>query len=73
MLLMAEKKRSSKPGKPMRPKRDIVSFRMLPETKRMLDRAAAQTDTTLGRYIEKALRTQFRKDGIAQETHEQAE
>jgi len=39
----------------------------------MLDRAAAQTDTTLGRYIEKALRTQFRKDGIAQETHEQAE
>ena len=30
----------------------------------MLDRAAAETDTTLGRYIEKALRAQFRKDGI---------
>ena len=47
-----------------KPKRDIVSFRILPETKRMLDRAVVKTDTTLGRYIEKALRAQFRKDGI---------
>src|SRR5215468_5693441 len=73
MLLMLEKKRSSKPQKRLRPKRDIVSVRLLPETKRMLDRAAVETDTTLGRYIEKALRTQFRKDGIAEETREQAE
>lgn len=45
-------------------KRNIASFRILPETKRMLDRAVVKTDTTLGRYIEKALRAQFRKDGI---------
>jgi hypothetical protein len=35
--------------------------------KEMLDRAVAQTDTTLGRYIEKALRAQFRKDGIKED------
>lgn len=55
-----------KKGSSTRPKskRDIASFRILPETKRMLDRAVAKTDTTLGRYIEKALRAQFKKDGI---------
>jgi hypothetical protein len=72
MLLMPEKKWSSKPPRLLRPKRDIVSVRLLPETKRMLDRAAVKTDTTLGRYIEKALRAQFRKDGIEEETHDQA-
>jgi hypothetical protein len=30
----------------------------------MLDRAATEMDMTLGRYIETALRAQFRKDGI---------
>ena len=44
--------------------RNTVSIRILPETKRMLDRAVVKTDTSLGRYIEKALRAQFRKDGI---------
>ena len=63
-LLMSGKKRSSKPKKEQKPKRDTVSFRLLPETKRMLDRAVVKTDTSLGRYIEKALRAQFRKDGI---------
>jgi len=70
---MPQKKRSSKQQKPSKPKRDTVSFRLLPETKQMLDRAVVETDTTLGRYIEKALRAQFRKDGIKEETHEQAE
>ena len=65
-LLMAQKKRSSTKPKRLKP-RDTVSFRLLPETKKMLDRAAAQTDTTLGRYIEKALIAQFRKDGIKEE------
>jgi predicted transcriptional regulator len=53
-----------KAAKQLKPKRDTVSFRLLPETKQMLDRAAAQTDMTRGRYIEKALRAQFKKDAI---------
>jgi hypothetical protein len=65
-LLMSGEKRSSKPRKDLKPKpkRDTASFRLLPETKQLLDRAATQTDTTRGRYIEKALRAQFKKDGI---------
>jgi predicted transcriptional regulator len=47
-----------------RPKRNAVTVRLLDETKEMLDRAAAKTDTTQGRYVEKALRAQFKKDGI---------
>jgi predicted transcriptional regulator len=61
---MLGEKRNSKPKKGQKPKRDTASFRLLPETKQLLDRAAAQTDTTRGRYIEKALRAQFKKDGI---------
>jgi uncharacterized protein (DUF1778 family) len=64
MLLMPGEKRSSKPSKQLKPKRETVSFRLLPETKELLDLAAVQTDTTRGRYIEKALRAQFKKDGI---------
>jgi hypothetical protein len=63
-LLMPQEKRSSTKPKRLKPRRDTVSFRLLPETKEMLDRAVVETDTTLGRYIEKALRAQFRKDGI---------
>jgi hypothetical protein len=47
-----------------RPHRETVSFRLLPDTIDKLGIAAAQTDTTLGRYIEKALKAQFRRDGI---------
>jgi uncharacterized protein (DUF1778 family) len=61
---MLGEKRNSKPKKERKPKRDTASFRLLPETKQLLARAAAQTDTTRGRYIEKALRAQFKKDGI---------
>jgi hypothetical protein len=64
---MPQKKRSSTKVKPLKPKRDTISFRLLPETKEMLDRAVARTDTTLGRYIEKALRAQFRKDNIKED------
>ena len=56
--------KQKEPLKPRKRKRDTISFRLLPETKEMLDRAASETDMTLGRYIEKALRAQFRKDGI---------
>jgi predicted transcriptional regulator len=61
---MPQKKRSSTKPKQLKPRRGTVSFRLLPETKEMLDHAAAQTDTTRGRYIEKALQAQFKKDGI---------
>ena len=41
-----------------------MAFQLLPEIKGMLRRAAYESDTTMGRYVEKALLAQFKKDGI---------
>jgi hypothetical protein len=49
-----------------RPKsgKDTVTFRLLPETKTLLTKAAENSGLDKSEYVEKALRNQFRRDDI---------
>jgi uncharacterized protein (DUF1778 family) len=53
-----------KKPKQTKSKRITVTLRLLPEIRAVLEQAAAATDTTRGRYVEKALKVQFKKDGM---------
>ena len=58
------KKKTRKVGRPESGK-DTVTFRLLPQTKELLTKAAANIEVDKSEYVERALRAQFRKDGIA--------
>lgn len=60
-----EKKMNKQP-KPenLKSRRVTLAFRMLPEMHEVLRQAAHASDLTMGRYLEKALRAQLKRDGI---------
>lgn len=53
----------TKPEK-LKSRRVTLAFRMLPEMHELLRQAAHAADTSMGRYLEKALRAQLKRDGI---------
>jgi hypothetical protein len=48
----------------LKSRRVTLAFRMLPEMHALLRQAAHAADTSMGRYLEKALRAQIKRDGI---------
>jgi hypothetical protein len=57
------KRKTGKVGRPESGK-DTVTFRLLPQTKELLTKAATNAGVDKSEYVELALRDRFRKDRI---------